>query len=260
MELGLRDKVAFVTGAASGIGRATALGLAGEGAVLALSDRDGAGLDALATELRAAGATVLTFAVDVSDAAAVDDAVARAATQLGGIDVAVNNAGVSGVPADGVPVRLVDSDEALYDQVLDVNLRGVWLCMRAELRVMVPGGRGSIVNITSVAGINGAPRFTTYSASKHGVVGLTKSAALEYARGGIRVNAVAPGNTDTAMIADWTAAPGGQAAAQKVQSVQPLGRIGTAAEIAAAIVWLVSDAASFVTGHVLVADGGFSAR
>jgi 3alpha(or 20beta)-hydroxysteroid dehydrogenase len=246
-------KVAVVTGAASGIGRATAARLGAEGARLALVDRDGARLSATAKEL---GATA-HLEVDVTDEAAVESYVARAEA-LGGIDLFVNNAGIEGRVAPIVELSLED-----WDRVQAVNARGVFLGLRAVLRSMTKRGRGgAVVNTASQAGIKGGPSFSPYIASKHAVVGLTRTAALEVASKGIRVNAVAPGFIDTRMMQDLEKAFGAddvQAARRRREAAVPIGRYGSPEEVASVITFLLSDDASYVTGSIVLVDGGLNA-
>ena len=189
----------------------------------------------------------------MTEADDVSAMVAAAVDAFGRLDAAVNNAGIAG----SFEHRLHEADDAMFEQVLAVNLRGVWHCMKAELAQMLPPGQGAIVNIASVAGLIGAPKAAAYTASKHAVVGLTKSAALDYAKLGMRINAICPAYTDTAMVQTrdrWQSADGAYHGAG-----DPDGALGAPAEIAEAVVWLCSDASSFVTGHPLVLDGGLVA-
>ncbi len=249
----LQGKVALVTGAASGIGRASALALAGAGAAVCLSDINSAGADETAAQIKDAGCSAIARPCDVTQPEQIA-ALARATVDaFGRLDAAVNNAGIAG----HFHLRLHEADDAMFARVLDVNLRGVWHCMKAELNIMLGQGSGSIVNIASVAGLIGAPKAAAYSASKHAVIGLTKSAAVDYAKRGIRINAVCPAYTDTAMV--QSAIAGNPMMADIMARAIPMGRLGRADEIAAAVVWLCSDAASFVTGHALALDGGLVA-
>jgi NAD(P)-dependent dehydrogenase (short-subunit alcohol dehydrogenase family) len=246
----LADKAALVTGAASGIGRATVLAFARAGARVVAADVDAVGGEATAAAARMEGADVTFLACDVRSGADVDALVAHAATRFGRLDCAVNNAGIEGLLA---PIG--DCPEATAAQVLDVNLMGVWRCLHAELPRMAAQGGGAIVNTASVAGLVGAGGLAPYVASKHGVIGLTKAAALEYAAQGVRVNAVCPGVIQTAMVDRLEAASPG--VIEALLAVKPMGRLGAPEEVAAAIVWLCSDAASFTTGHALTVDGGY---
>lgn len=245
-------KVAVVTGGASGIGRAAALRLALGGASVLVADRDEVGGHGTVDLIADAGGTAHFRSVDVTDpvaiAAMVDDAVAS----YGRLDLAVNNAGMSGTYAPLGDQTLED-----WNLTLAVNLTSVFLSMQAEIPAMLATGGGSIVNTASGAGLMGFANLPAYVASKHGVVGLTKSVALEFARKGIRVNAVCPGSVRTPMLEGFTG--GDEAALQGMGKMQPIGRLGTPDEIGEAIAWLCSDAASFVTGVALPVDGGVMA-
>lgn len=249
----MNGKVALVTGAAHGIGRASALALARAGASVCVADIDAAAGESVANEIVAAGGRAFYQPCDVRS---TDDARAMVAATLaeyGRLDAAVNNAGIAG----SFDHRLHEAADDMLDAVLAVNLRGVWNCLKAELAVMLPQGSGAIVNMASVAGLIGAPKAAAYTASKHAVVGITRSAALDYARAGLRINAVCPAYTDTRMVqAAVTADP--RMAAIMSRAI-PMGRLGTADEIAAAVLWLCSDESSFVTGHALALDGGLVA-
>ena len=249
----LEGKVALVTGAGAGIGQASALALAREGAAVCVSDvNEDAGRET-ARQILDAGGKAIFEKCDVTQPSEVKAMVEATVAAFGSLDAAVNNAGISGYFFQ----RLHEADDEMFERVLDVNLRGVWRCMKAELNQMLPGGGGAIVNIASVAGLIGAPKAADYSASKHAVIGITKSAALDYAKSGIRVNAVCPAYTDTAMVQG--AIQGNPAMASIMTRAIPMGRLGQPEEIAEAVVWLCSDAASFVTGHALVLDGGLTA-
>ncbi|MGZ4268583.1 MAG: SDR family NAD(P)-dependent oxidoreductase [Solirubrobacteraceae bacterium] len=253
MDYELDGRVALVTGAASGIGRATAELLAGMGARLMLSDVD-AGGGAVAEELRDGGADVRFAAADVSEDGAVAAVVDAAVQAFGRLDCAANCAGVGG--GHGVTHEYPVAE---WDRIVGVNLRGTWLSMRAEVAAMLAGGAGgSIVNVSSTLGLRGSPFGSPYSASKHGVLGLTRTAAIEYASQGIRVNAVCPGAIDTPMMDETFARfPGFREA---LTGFVPMGRMGGAAEVAGAIAWLSSGAASFVTGEALTVEGGLLSR
>jgi NAD(P)-dependent dehydrogenase (short-subunit alcohol dehydrogenase family) len=246
----MKGKVALVTGASSGIGRATALAFAREGARVVVSDVqiDG-GEETVRLILDAGGEAVFVHA-NVADAAEVEAMVRRAVEVFGRLDYAFNNAGIEGLTAP-----TAECTEENWDRVIDINLKGVWLCMRFEIPEMLRQGGGAIVNCSSVAGLVGFPGIPAYSASKHAILGLTRTAALEYAQQGLRVNAVCPGVIRTAMVERFTHQDP-QAEAQLVAR-EPVGRMGTPEEIAGAVLWLCSDAASFVTGHALAVDGGF---
>ncbi|MCY3780877.1 MAG: SDR family oxidoreductase [Chloroflexi bacterium] len=249
----LEDKIALITGAASGIGRASALALAREGAAVCLSDINDAGLAETAQLVTDSGGRAMSYHCDVTDVSQVSAMVEETVTTFGRLDAAVNNAGISGRFFQ----RLHETDDDMFERVLSVNTRGVWNCMKAELKQMLKQESGSIVNVASVAGLIGAPKATDYTASKHAVVGITKSAALDYAKLGIRVNAVCPAYTDTAMVQG--AIQGNPMMASIMTRAIPLGRLGQPEEIAEALLWLCSDASSFVTGHALVLDGGLLA-
>jgi NAD(P)-dependent dehydrogenase (short-subunit alcohol dehydrogenase family) len=253
MELGLTGKVVTITGGASGIGRATAHAFVREGARVTVLDRDREALAVLRDELDG----LATRELDVTASAEVDAAFDAIAEREGRIDVSVNNAGISRGLA-----WLHEVDERDFDAVLSVNLKGVWLCMRAELRQMHAQGAGAIVNTASAAALVGTPGVAHYAASKFGVLGLTKSAALEYAPLGIRINAVAPGTIKTPMGDHFgeerRADPFADAI---VRQEHPLAQgIGRADQVADAILYLASDRADFATGSTLVVDGGFTAQ
>ena len=249
----MEGKVALVTGAASGIGRASALALARAGAAVCVSDINGDGAAETARQIIDEGGTAISQTCDVTKGSDVSAMVAATVDALGPLDAAVNNAGIAGSFDD----RLHEADDDMFERVLAVNLRGVWHCMKAELAQMLSAGGGSIVNIASVAGLIGAPKAAAYTASKHAVVGITKSAAVDYAKLGIRVNAICPAYTDTAMV--QSAIAGNPLMAHIMERAIPMGRLGQASEIGEAVVWLCSDASSFVTGHSLVLDGGLVA-
>jgi NAD(P)-dependent dehydrogenase (short-subunit alcohol dehydrogenase family) len=243
-------KVAFVTGAGSGIGRAVAEGFVSRGYATVLVDRDEAPGRALADQLRGSGECFFA-PCDVTDDASVHDAVEQAVKTYGRLDAAFNGAGVGGEQG----LAMADGGLENWRQLLAVNLTGVWSCMRHEIPQMLKAGGGSIVNCASAAGLVGVPYMAAYAATKHGVVGLTKSAALEYARLGVRVNAVCPGATDTPMLHRG-------ADAERLEMFRqgcPMGRLGEAAEIADAVLWLCNPRSSFVTGQAVALDGGLTA-
>jgi NAD(P)-dependent dehydrogenase (short-subunit alcohol dehydrogenase family) len=243
-------KVALVTGASSGIGRATAIAFGREGARVVVASRRIEQSEETVAMIRAAGGEAEFVRTDVMRTADVEQMVARAVESYGALHYAVNNAGIEGDAF--VPIARL-SEEA-WDRVIDTNLKGVFLCMKHELPHLV-ASKGAIVNMASVAGLSGGRLGAAYYASKHGVVGLTKAAAMEYAHKGVRVNAIAPGVIHTPMAErGFMHDP---AIVATVTAMHPLGRIGTPEEVAAAVLWLCSPAASFVTGHTLPVDGGF---
>lgn len=250
----LEGKAVLVTGAGSGIGRATALLLAHEGARVAASDVDAQAASETAALVDAAGGKAISLACDVTRTDQVAAAVAATIERLGALDGAVNNAGI-----EGAVTPLVDLAEEAWERTLAINLSGVFHCLKHELAAMRAQGRGSIVNVSSILGLVAFPAGGDYTASKHGVIGLTKTAALEAAAFGVRVNAILPGFCETPMAERGRANVGHEVYAA-VEQMHALGRLGTAGEIAEAIAWLLSDASSFVTGSSLLADGGFTAR
>jgi NAD(P)-dependent dehydrogenase (short-subunit alcohol dehydrogenase family) len=245
-------QVALVTGASSGMGLATARAFAEQGASVALADINEDALRAATDDLTAAGHQVLAVVCDVADEAQVAALVERTVASFGRLDMAFNNAGIMIPPSDAA-----DEPADNFDRVNAINLRGVWACLKHELRQMREQDGGAIVNCSSLGGLVGLPGRASYHATKHGVLGLTKSAALEHAPRGVRVNAVCPGTIDTPMVADMLAR--GELDMAEAVRTQPIGRLGTADEIAAAVLWLCSPAASFVVGVALPVDGGYTA-
>jgi NAD(P)-dependent dehydrogenase (short-subunit alcohol dehydrogenase family) len=249
----LQDKVALVTGGSSGIGRATALAMASQGARVVVSDVDARGGEETVARIRERKGQALFIRADVSNPEQVAGLIAGTLAAYGRLDCAFNNAGTEGAMA-----TTAECSEENWDRIIAVNLKGVWLCMKAELSHMLKAGAGSIVNCASIAGLVGFAAAPAYVASKHGVVGLTKTAALESIKAGVRVNAVCPGIIRTPMI---DRATGGSAEAeQQFLAAQPIGRMGTPEEIAAAVVFLCSDAASLIAGQALAIDGGWVAQ
>jgi NAD(P)-dependent dehydrogenase (short-subunit alcohol dehydrogenase family) len=246
-------KVALVTGAGSGIGRASALAFTREGANVIVADIVAEGGEETVRMIEAAGGEAHFVKTDVSRAAEVQALVDSAVQTWGRLDYAHNNAGILGNFAP-----TADCTEENWDRLIAVNLKGVWLCMKYEIPQMLKQGGGAIVNTSSSAGVTAFPALPAYVASKHGVAGLTKAAALEYGRTPIRVNAVCPGFIDTPMVAPL-AGEGAGGAAQFLATL-PIGRAGTPEEVAEAVVWLCSDAASYVTGHTMLVDGAMTAQ
>jgi NAD(P)-dependent dehydrogenase (short-subunit alcohol dehydrogenase family) len=248
----LEGKVGLVTGGTSGIGRATAVLFAEAGVkVVVAGRREPEGKETIQL-VRAAGSDGLFVKADVSKASEVDILIQKAVERFGRLDLAFNNAGI-----EGVWVPIVRQSEEDWDRTIEINLKGVWLCLKYEIRQMLKqGDGGAIVNMASVTGLVGSAGAAAYCASKHGVIGLTKAAALENARSGIRINAVCPAAIETPMAQRIFGLP---KVHKYVLSCHPIGRFGSPAEIAEAVVWLCSDRSSFMTGHSLVLDGGFLA-
>jgi NAD(P)-dependent dehydrogenase (short-subunit alcohol dehydrogenase family) len=248
----LTGKVAIITGGSSGIGRATAIAFAREGAKVAIASRREEEGEETVRLVKEAGSDGFFVKTDVAKAADVSAMVEKTVQQYGSLDYAFNNAGI-----EEAPTSLVEQTEETFDRIVNINIKGVWLSMKYQIPQMLKNGGGVIVNTSSVGGLIGVPGVPIYVASKHAVLGLTKSAALEYAKQGIRINAVSPGAIETEMFDRFADDPQmrGQMAA-----AHPVGRVGKAQEIASAVLWLCSDGASFVTGQTLTVDGGFTAQ
>jgi NAD(P)-dependent dehydrogenase (short-subunit alcohol dehydrogenase family) len=255
MNISFENKVALVTGAASGLGLATAKAFAEAGASVVLADWDGNEVQAAAKGLADQGHKTLAVRCDVSDDAQVEAMVNQTVATFGRLDAAYNNAGVQGVLAE-----TADSPRDDYDRVMGVNLRGVWSCMKFELQRMREQASGSIVNCSSLGGLIGGNQRGTYHAAKHGVIGFTKSAALEYATRGIRINAICPGMIHTPMFDKMIAEGQGEELNAMLKTLVPMGRMGRPEEIADAVLWLSSSAASYVTGQSISVDGGYVMR
>ncbi len=253
MEKLFANKVAFITGGAAGMGLAAVKAFAEEGAAVAIVDNNESAAKSVANELLNAGHTAIAVRCDVSDEAEVEAAVDATVSAFGSLDAAFNNAGIQS-PATELP----DLRTEEYRRILRVNLDGVFFCMKYELLQMRKLGAGAIVNNSSLGGLVGVPGRAAYHATKHGVLGLTKSAALEYAERGIRINAVCPGIIDTPMVSGMLKNETG--VMQEMMRDVPARRLGTATEVANAVVWLCSSKASFVTGQALAVDGGYTAR
>jgi NAD(P)-dependent dehydrogenase (short-subunit alcohol dehydrogenase family) len=247
-----KGKVALVTGGTSGIGRATALAFAKEGAKVVVSGRRAAEGEETVRMIRAKGGEAVFVAADVAQESQVKNLIGRTLEHFGRLDIAFNNAGVE----QAAP--FLEQTVETYDKVMDINVKGVWLSMRHEIPAMLKSGGGAIINTSSIAGVIGMAGVEIYVASKHAVIGLTKSAAVEFARQGIRINAVLPAAIETDMYRRFTGEDAERREALK--NMHPIGRVGTADEVAEAVLWLASEKSSFVTGHSLLVDGGFTAQ
>ncbi|MFH8136312.1 glucose 1-dehydrogenase [Pantoea osteomyelitidis] len=248
-----QDKVALITGAASGMGFATAQAFCEAGASVVMADARKEPLSKAADKLRESGFNVLDIVCDVTDENQVRQMIEKTIGTFGRLDAAYNNAGIQSPVAE-----TADADGDEFDRVMDINLRGIWNCMKYELQHMRTQGRGAIVNCSSLGGLVGIAGRGVYHASKHGVLGLTKSASLEYAARGIRINAICPGIISTPMVdAMLEKEPD---AMDQLMKLQPIGRLGEAREIAAAVLWLCSPDSAFVIGHALAIDGGYTVQ
>lgn len=249
----MNNKVAIVTGAASGIGRATAILFAEKNINVAISDIDEEGLQETADLIKEQGGEVLSISTDISETDEVENMINQIVDHFGRLDYACNNAGI-----EGPMTTTVEYTEEDWDRVLNINLRAQWLCMKYEIPAMLENG-GSIVNVSSILGKVGFAEAPAYTAAKHGLIGLTKTAALEYSEQGIRINAVCPGFIETPML-DRAGITADKETKEQTISLHPIGRLGESEEVAEAIVWIASDKASFISGDSLMVDGGYIAR
>ena len=253
----LSGKTALVTGAGSGFGRASALEFARQGASVVIADIDTESAEETAQLASARGARSLVIRCDVADGSDVAAIVNKAVSELGGLDYAHNNAGTEGNLESSRGT--LETSEEEWDRLMEINLKGIWMCMRAEIPHMLEAGSGAIVNSGSISSLVGSTAgFVAYSASKSGILGLTRSAALEFAENNIRINAICPGYIETPLWQKYIDED--QSVRETISHRQPIGRLGTAEEVAKAVVWLCSDAASLITGVALPLDGGFTAQ
>jgi NAD(P)-dependent dehydrogenase (short-subunit alcohol dehydrogenase family) len=249
-------KVVIVTGAASGIGKAVALALGRQGAKVVVSDVAKEGGEETVRLLKEAGGEGMFTPCDVSQSPEVERLISTTVSTYGRLDCAVNNAGIEGTLA-----TVADYPEEIWNKVISINLTGPWLCMKYEIPQMLKQGKGAIVNTASILGVVGFATASAYTAAKHGLIGLTQAAALEYAAQGIRINAVCPGFIETPMVMQRGVEAGLHPEAyQQIAALHPIKRLGKPEEIAEAVTWLCSDAASFVTGSYLIVDGGYTAQ
>lgn len=248
----MEKQVVIITGAASGMGKATARMFSEAGAAVMLADINGKAVETLAAELTADGGETLWTTCDVTDEEQVKTMVEKTVARFGRLDAAYNNAGI-------MPDRIetADTPAQSFDKVIDINLKGVWLCMKYELQQMRRQGFGAIVNASSIGGLVGAAGWAGYHAAKHGIIGLTKSAALEYANKGIRINAVCPGTIETPMVDEMIRS--GNLIIEEAMRFAPAGRFGKAEEVASTVLWLCSPASAYVTGQAIAVDGGYTA-
>jgi NAD(P)-dependent dehydrogenase (short-subunit alcohol dehydrogenase family) len=255
MDLALNGKSTVVTGAGSGIGKAVALAFAAEGANLVIADRDRSTGEQTTAQIVDDGGSAVFVPTDITGPAATDAMVAAAEESYGRLDIAVNNAGVA-QPA----TPLHEITDELYSRIMNINLAGTFYSMRSEIPALLRAGGGAIVNVASIAAFTGTPGLSIYTATKHAVVGLTRSAATEYAKQGIRINAVAPGTIETQMIDDFIAASGDASVMDPIRAAHPIGRTGVVEDVTGAVLYLASRQASFTIGHTILVDGGFTVQ